>query len=261
MAPTFAVGVSKALPHVGRRLTPVRLRPGANLSGLGSGRLETLACLVLGRTPYGEVEVARKRVKSVLDRLHNGDCGVYRRGASRLRPGRGYRRLRCARVRQWPAVPEQRRSRARTVLRPRCFVGTPLCDFRPQGRRVLRIQAEHGLVRPHRASHRVARRDGPRARVEPRADDLLARVRERVQPETATLDKGYDVTLVYEACERASVLRSSPFARRLPSSAATIAPRRAGTAPGPSREPTRSGRPPSGAAPPGVQARLPLDQG
>jgi hypothetical protein len=33
------------------------------------------------------------------------------------------------------------------------------------------------------------------------ADDLLQRVRARVRPEMATLDKGYDVTPVYEACE------------------------------------------------------------
>ena len=32
-------------------------------------------------------------------------------------------------------------------------------------------------------------------------DDLLGRVRERVQPETAALDRGYDVVPVYEACE------------------------------------------------------------
>ena len=38
------------------------------------------------------------------------------------------------------------------------------------------------------------------------ADDLLARVRERVKPETATFDKGYDVTPVYDACERHGVL-------------------------------------------------------
>jgi hypothetical protein len=45
------------------------------------------------------------------------------------------------------------------------------------------------------------------------ADDLLARVRERVQPETAALDKGYDVTRVYDACEQASVLPIIPLRR------------------------------------------------
>ncbi len=43
------------------------------------------------------------------------------------------------------------------------------------------------------------------------ADDLLARVRERVRPETAALDKGYDVTAVYEACERRGVLPIIPL--------------------------------------------------
>jgi Transposase DDE domain len=42
-------------------------------------------------------------------------------------------------------------------------------------------------------------------------DDLLTRVRERVQPETATLDKGYDVGPVYEACERHGVLPIIPL--------------------------------------------------
>ena len=52
------------------------------------------------------------------------------------------------------------------------------------------------------------------------ADDLLQRVRERkFQPETATLDKGYDVIPVYEACERAGALpiiplRQTPFVKR-----------------------------------------------
>jgi hypothetical protein len=44
------------------------------------------------------------------------------------------------------------------------------------------------------------------------AGDLLQRVRERkFQPETATLDKGYDVTPVYEACERAGALPIIPL--------------------------------------------------
>lgn len=43
------------------------------------------------------------------------------------------------------------------------------------------------------------------------ADDLLQRVRERVRPETATLDKGYDVTPVYEACEKAGALPIIPL--------------------------------------------------
>jgi hypothetical protein len=43
------------------------------------------------------------------------------------------------------------------------------------------------------------------------ADDLLQRVRERVAPETATLDKGYDVAPVYEACERAGALPIIPL--------------------------------------------------
>lgn len=43
------------------------------------------------------------------------------------------------------------------------------------------------------------------------ADDLLQRVRERVQPETATLDKGYDVGIVYDACARADVLPVIPL--------------------------------------------------
>ena len=34
------------------------------------------------------------------------------------------------------------------------------------------------------------------------ADDLLQRVRERVQPETVALDKGYDMAPVYDACAR-----------------------------------------------------------
>jgi len=43
------------------------------------------------------------------------------------------------------------------------------------------------------------------------ADDLLQRVRERVKPETATLDKGYDVQPVYDACERAECLPIIPL--------------------------------------------------
>jgi len=51
------------------------------------------------------------------------------------------------------------------------------------------------------------------------ADDLLQRVRERVQPETAALDKGYDVQPVYDACEQAECLpiiplRQTPFVKR-----------------------------------------------
>ena len=51
------------------------------------------------------------------------------------------------------------------------------------------------------------------------ADDLLQRVRERVRPETAALDKGYDVTPVYDACARVGVLpiiplRETPFVRQ-----------------------------------------------
>lgn len=51
------------------------------------------------------------------------------------------------------------------------------------------------------------------------ADDLLQRVRERVQPETVALDKGYDVNPVYEACERIGAapiipLRQTPFVKR-----------------------------------------------
>lgn len=44
------------------------------------------------------------------------------------------------------------------------------------------------------------------------AHDLLQRVRERkFQPETVTLDKGYDVDPVYEACERAGALPIIPL--------------------------------------------------
>ena len=44
------------------------------------------------------------------------------------------------------------------------------------------------------------------------ADDLLQRVRERnFQPQTIALDKGYDVTPVYEACERAGALPIIPL--------------------------------------------------
>jgi IS5 family transposase len=52
------------------------------------------------------------------------------------------------------------------------------------------------------------------------ADDLLQRVRERkFQPETATLDKGYDVAPVYAACEAAGAspiipLRKTPAVKR-----------------------------------------------
>jgi Transposase DDE domain len=51
------------------------------------------------------------------------------------------------------------------------------------------------------------------------ADDLLQRVRERVQPQTVALDKGYDVNPVYEACERIGAapiipLRQTPFVKR-----------------------------------------------
>jgi hypothetical protein len=44
------------------------------------------------------------------------------------------------------------------------------------------------------------------------ADDLLQRVRElKFQPGTATLDKGYDVAPVYDACERAGALPIIPL--------------------------------------------------
>jgi hypothetical protein len=56
----------------------------------------------------------------------------------------------------------------------------------------------------------VARGDGTDARVESR-DDLLQRVRERAKPETAVLDKGYDVAPVYDACDRADVLPVIPL--------------------------------------------------
>jgi len=51
------------------------------------------------------------------------------------------------------------------------------------------------------------------------ADDLLQRVREHVQPETVALDKGYDVSIAYEACERIGAapiipLRQTPFVKR-----------------------------------------------
>ncbi len=51
------------------------------------------------------------------------------------------------------------------------------------------------------------------------ADDLLQRVRKRVKPQTATLDKGYDVQPVYDACERAECLpiislRKTPAVKR-----------------------------------------------
>ncbi len=49
------------------------------------------------------------------------------------------------------------------------------------------------------------------------ADDLLQRVRERkFQPETATLDKGYDVTPVYDACERVGALPIIPLRKTRP---------------------------------------------
>jgi hypothetical protein len=43
------------------------------------------------------------------------------------------------------------------------------------------------------------------------ADDLLDQVKERVTAQTATLDKGYDVGPVYEACERVGVLPIIPL--------------------------------------------------
>ncbi len=52
------------------------------------------------------------------------------------------------------------------------------------------------------------------------ADDLLGRVRElKVQPQTAALDKGYDVAPVYDACDAAGVapiipLRKTPAVKR-----------------------------------------------
>ncbi len=52
------------------------------------------------------------------------------------------------------------------------------------------------------------------------ADDLLSRVRAlKVQPQTAALDKGYDVGPVYEACEQAGIvpiipLRKTPAVKR-----------------------------------------------
>jgi hypothetical protein len=51
-----------------------------------------------------------------------------------------------------------------------------------------------------------------RAHESSRADDLLQRVRERkCRPETATLDKGYDVSPVYDACADAEVLPVIPL--------------------------------------------------
>jgi transposase, IS5 family len=47
------------------------------------------------------------------------------------------------------------------------------------------------------------------------ADDLLQRVRERVKPETATLDKGYDHHAVYDSCERDGVLPIIPLRQTL----------------------------------------------
>jgi Transposase DDE domain len=66
--------------------------------------------------------------------------------------------------------------------------------------------------------------------------------------ETCAMDKGYDLTTVYDGCDARDVRRSSRCARRLASSAATTSRRRASTASGRSPEPTASGRRPSGAA-------------
>ena len=46
-------------------------------------------------------------------------------------------------------------------------------------------------------------------------DDLLGRVRERVQPETAALDRGYDVVPVYEACEPVSIVPIIPLRKTI----------------------------------------------
>lgn len=43
------------------------------------------------------------------------------------------------------------------------------------------------------------------------ADDLLGRVKEHVAAQTATLDKGYDVQPVYDACDNANVLPIIPL--------------------------------------------------
>ena len=53
--------------------------------------------------------------------------------------------------------------------------------------------------------------DTARAHESSVAEDLLDRVRERVNPETATLDKGYDVSRLYDACAEAGVLPIIPL--------------------------------------------------
>lgn len=78
------------------------------------------------------------------------------------------------------------------------------------------------------------------------ADELLQRVRARVRPQTAALDKGYEFGPVYEACALGP-LRSPRFVRPQPSSAATIWLPSASTAAGRSRVRTPSAVQVSGA--------------
>jgi hypothetical protein len=83
---------------------------------------------------------------------------------------------------------------------------------------------------------------------------LLASVRERgFRAEIAVMDMGYDHPPVYTGFEArpTTATPSSPCARPPPSRPASTSPQRASTASGRSREPTPSGRRPSGAARPG----------
>jgi hypothetical protein len=74
------------------------------------------------------------------------------------------------------------------------------------------------------------------------AEDLLQRVRERkFQPETATLDKGYDIAPVYAACEAAGALPIIPLRKTPAVKRGDIARPSVSTEPGRLREQTSSG--------------------
>jgi hypothetical protein len=86
---------------------------------------------------------------------------------------------------------------------------------------------------------------------------VLDAARERgYQPRSVAMDKGYDSNPIHDGSRRVTFTRSSPFARRLLSSAASIGRRAASMASGHSPGPTLSAVRRSGAARPASASRV-----
>src|SRR5438034_1060404 len=120
------------------------------------------------------------------------------RRASRIRAGRGDRRLPPPRLREWAAVPDQERPERERYSDPDASWGhrSAVSTRKGGGFYGYKIHAAVCARTGLPIAHRV---ETARAHESSLADDLLQRVRERkFEPATAALDKGYDVNPVYE---------------------------------------------------------------